>query len=210
MNNDLEKLSTRQKILDSATDLFAMKGYTETTVRELAAVVGVKEASIYNHFPSKNNILECILEEYLKFTTSFFDRGNLSALRENPTADNILSCMRFSFPKGQVDFYLKRLYVILQEQHRNPTVRAFMCERYILNTEQTFEMIVNKLKEFNVLRQDTDPDFWVKTHSSLIYAFTSRLLLGIGDSSPEFSGMGMIELLRNLYGTMLKTCGVEK
>ena len=208
MNNNPEKTSTKQKILDSATDLFAAKGYTETTIRELAAIVGVKEASIYNHFPSKNAILECILEEYSQFTDMFIDRGNLSALRENPTADTVFSCMRFSFPEGKEEYYLKRLYVILQEQHRNPIVRKFMSERYILNTERTFGMIINKLKELNVLRPDTDPDFWVKAHSSLIYAFTSRLLLGIGDSSPDFVGMGMTELLRSLYDLMLKTCGI--
>ena len=137
----------------------------------------------------------------------FIDRGNLSTLCENPTTDAILSCMRFSFPEGKEEFFLKRLYVILQEQHRNPIVRKFISERYILSTEQTIRMIINKLKEFSVLRPDTDPDFWVKAHSSLIYAFTSRLLLGIGDSSPDFNGMDMIELLRNLYDLMLKTCG---
>ena len=208
MDNNLEKTSTKQKILDSAADLFAAKGYTETTIRELAAAVGVKEASIYNHFPSKSALLECILEEYLQFTDMFIDRRNLSMLEKSPTADAIFSCMRFSFPEGKELFFVKRLYVILQEQHRNPIVRKFISEQYILSTERTFGMIINKLKEFNVLRPDTDPDFWVKAHSSIIYAFTSRLLLGIGDSSPAFSGKGMTELLRSLYDILLKTCGV--
>ena len=208
LNNDLEKTSTKQKILDSATDLFAMKGYTETTIRELAALVGVKEASIYNHFPSKNAILECILEEYAQFANSFFDRRNLSTLRENPTADDILSCMMLSFPEGKVESYLKKLCVVLQEQHRNPIVRKFISEQLILSTEQVSRTIVDKLKEFNILRPDTDPDFWAKTHSSLVYAFASRLLLGIGDSSSDFSGMGMTKLLWHLYDMMLKTNGV--
>ena len=208
MNNDLEKTSTKQKILDSATDLFAAKGYTETTMRELAAAVGVKEASIYNHFPSKNAILECILEEYeQQVTASIIDDERIHILRENPTADGILSCLRLAFPEDKVEYYLNRLYVVLQEQHRNPIVRKFVFEQIILSTEQVSRTIVDKLIEFHILRPDTDPDFWVKTHSSLIYAFASRLKLGIGDSSPGFSGMGMVEMLRNLYDVMLKTCG---
>ena len=211
LNNNLEKTSTKQKILESAIDLFAMKGYTETTIRELAAVVGVKEASIYNHFPSKNAILEYILEEYKQqITTVFFDQGGLAGLKENPTADGILSCMMLVFPEDKVDYYMKELWVILQEQHRNPVVRKFMSEEFILSTEQVLEAIIGKLKEFNILRPDTDPDFWVKAHSSLIYAFASRLLLGIGDSSPGFSGMGMIDLLKNLYDIMLKTCASSR
>ena len=208
MNNNLEKTTTRQKILDSATQLFAIKGYTETTVRELAAVVGVKEASMYNHFPSKNAILECILDEYSsQIVRGFFQKDKLPALKENPTAEGILSCMNLAFPIDKEEFYLKRLYVILQEQHRNPIVRKFMSEQFILKTEQILEIIINKLKEFNILRADTNPDFWIKLHSSLIYTYTSRTLLGIGDSTPGYSGMGMIELMRKMYNMMLETCG---
>jgi AcrR family transcriptional regulator len=210
-NLDNKQISTKQKILNSATHLFAIKGYTETTIRELAAVVGVKEASIYNHFPSKNAILECILEEYAsQIVRSFFEQDKLSALEEKPTSDSILSCMKLSFPKENEELYLKMLYVILQEQHRNPIVRKFMSEKFILSTERVLEAIINKLKEFNILRPDIDPDFWIKVHSSLIYTFASRTLLSIGDSSSEFSGMGMLELMRNLYDMMLKSCGSEK
>ena len=210
MNNDLEVISTKQKILECAIDLFAMKGYTETSIREIAAAVGVKEASIYNHFQSKNDILEYILDEYTQRIANFFlDQDKVSALKDNPNAVGILSCMRLSFPEDKKEYYIKKLYVILQEQHRNPMVRKYMAEEFILSTEQVLGMILNKLKEIHILRPDADLDFWIKTHSSLIYAFASRMLLGIGDSSQDFSGMGMSELLRNLYAIMLRTCGVN-
>ena len=206
MSNVLEKTSTKQRRLDSATRLFAMKGYTETTVRELAASVGVKEASIYNHFSSKSAILECILEDYASLV---FEREKLSTLADNPTAEGILSCLVLAFPEEKMEYYLQKLYVILQEQHRNPVVREFMSKRIILSGEQYFEAIINKLKEFNIIRQDTDPDFWVKIHSSLLYCFASRMLLGIGDNSPNYSGMNMFELMRELCDMMLKTCGTK-
>ena len=210
LDSNLKKRSTKQKILDSAIDLFAKKGYTETTVRELASLVGVKEASLYNHFPSKNAILEFILEEYSQITIDSFISDNLSSLSENPTADDILSCMTLFFPEGKEEYYLKELYVILQEQHRNPVVSKFMSEQFILRNEQAVKTIVIKLKEFRVLREDTEPDFWAKMHSSLLYTFSSRMLLGIGDNSPGYSGMDMVEMMRTIYDMMLKTCGVEK
>ena len=209
-DSDSDNRPTRQKILDCAVDLFAMKGYTETTIRELAAAVGVKEASIYNHFPSKISILEYILEEYSHITYASFDREKLSGLKDNPSPDSILSCMKVVFPEGREEYYLKRLYVILQEQHRNPMVRKFVSERIILSTEQVIGTIINALKEFGILRPDADPDYWVRVHSSLIYSFANRALLGIGDSAAGFSGMGMSELLRNLYDLMLKTCGAHR
>ena len=207
---DSKPESTRQKLLNNAIQMFAARGFTETSVRELAAAAGVKESSIYNHFPSKNAILECILEEQAQIAKDLFERDKLAALEDNPTADGILSCLRLAFPKGKEEYYLKQLYVILQEQHRNPLVREFVSEKLILGTEDALRTVICKLKEFNKLRPDTDPDFWVKTHSSLIYAFASRMLLGIGDQEPDFSGPGMEELLRIMYSMMLEVCGAEK
>ena len=210
MDDELERIPTKQKIVDCAIDLFASKGYTETTIRELAAAVGVKEASLYNHFPSKNAILEYILAEYSQFTRTAFERDKFSVIKNNPTAEGILSCMTLSFPEGKTEHYLKELYVIFQEQHRNPVVRKFISEHYILGNEQTIRTMIYNLKELGILSPGTDPDFWAKMHSSLLYSFASRLLLGIGDSAPDFSGLNMTEMLRNMYDMMLKTCSNTK
>ena len=48
---------TRQRILDVALDLFVEQGYEETSLREIAARVGVTKAALYYHFRSKDEIL---------------------------------------------------------------------------------------------------------------------------------------------------------
>lgn len=205
--NDTERIPTKQRILDNAVNLFAVKGYTETTIRELATASGMKEASIYNHFQSKSAILEHILEEFSRISLDSFIKDKLVMLKENPTAGGILDCMKLIFSEGKEDYYLKELYVIFQEQHRNPMVRKFVSEGIILSTEHVIRTIIITLKDIGILRRDTDSDFWVKMHSSLVYTFASRSLLGIGDSSPGFSGMGLMDMLWNMYNLMLKTCG---
>jgi AcrR family transcriptional regulator len=54
--------STEQRILDVATVFFYEKGYHATTMREVAARVGIKAGSLYNHFPSKEALLFEIAE----------------------------------------------------------------------------------------------------------------------------------------------------
>ena len=189
-----------------ATNLFAAKGYTETTIREIASAVGLKGASIYNHFPSKNAILECILEDYRVYSTGDFDTEGIRAmLRENATPDGILGCLQLAFPENKAGYLLKALCVILQEQHRNLIVGSFISGN-ILRSEQYLKTVIDLLKELHIIRQDTDPDFWAKTASSLFYAFSNRFLLGVGDNAANFSGMGMEDLLRALFDLMLKTC----
>ena len=207
MENDRNKIPTKQKILECATDLFAEKGYTETSIRELAAAVGLKEASIYNHFLSKNAILESILEEYSELTRAAFEPEQLNNLKNNPSADGILSCMQLVFKEGKEKYHLQQLYVILQEQHRNPTVGKFLSDHFILGNENVVKEIINILKDYGVLKQDTDPDYWAKIHSSLLYTFASRMKLGIGDQSKEFKGLNMADMLWQTYDMMLKLYG---
>ena len=221
-DNGQDKISTRQKILDCAVNLFASKGYTETSIRELAAAVGLKGGSIYSHFPSKQAILDYILEDYSALNSDTFNaEAASSTLREHPTADGVLACLRLSFPEGRDEYYLKVLCVILQEQHRNPDIRDFVSKRVILNAEHDISAVLQMLKDMNIIRQDANIDFWMKTSSSLLYAFASRRMLGIGDNSPSipgmesagatnFSGMGMVDLLRYLFDMLLETCGVKK
>ncbi|WP_308257279.1 TetR/AcrR family transcriptional regulator [Pseudonocardia lacus] len=55
----------RAVILDSAARLFARKGFAATTVREIADSVGVLSGSLYHHFPSKDAIVDEVVDGYL-------------------------------------------------------------------------------------------------------------------------------------------------
>lgn len=54
--------AARERILDSALELFSEKGYAATTVRDIAGAVGVKAASLYNHFEGKQGIFDALIE----------------------------------------------------------------------------------------------------------------------------------------------------
>lgn len=49
--------TTEARIRIAATELFYDRGFHATTMRDIAARVGIKAGSVYNHFPSKQDIL---------------------------------------------------------------------------------------------------------------------------------------------------------
>ncbi len=57
MSNKLSKEDTRSRIIKAATKLFAENGYQQTTIAEIAKMVGLAEGSIYEHFRGKEEIL---------------------------------------------------------------------------------------------------------------------------------------------------------
>ncbi|HWS30227.1 MAG TPA: TetR/AcrR family transcriptional regulator [Clostridia bacterium] len=55
-------MTTKEKILYEALDLFSVKGFGAVSMRDIAAKVGIKESSLYNHYSSKQAIFDGILE----------------------------------------------------------------------------------------------------------------------------------------------------
>jgi TetR/AcrR family transcriptional regulator len=58
--------SVRQRLLETATALFAQKGYAATTVREIVVDAGVTKPALYYHFGSKEGIYLAILADSFK------------------------------------------------------------------------------------------------------------------------------------------------
>lgn len=64
-----EQRDRRSIILERAAELFAEKGVSATTVREIAEAVGMLSGSLYHHFKSKDDMVDAIVMKYLKDIT---------------------------------------------------------------------------------------------------------------------------------------------
>lgn len=73
----------RERILETACDLFYRQGYRATGINQIIAESGVAKASFYDHFSSKDTLLEAYVEE--------MSRREMEDLREQvlsrPTAE---------------------------------------------------------------------------------------------------------------------------
>ena len=55
---------TRQRILQTAAQVFAEKGYARATTRALAAAAGVNEVTLFRHFGTKQNLFAAVIEQF--------------------------------------------------------------------------------------------------------------------------------------------------
>jgi len=53
---ETKKLQTRQMIAESAMGLFVRRGFDHVTVGEIARAAGVSEKTVFNYFPTKEDI----------------------------------------------------------------------------------------------------------------------------------------------------------
>ena len=57
-------MTARDEILDAAGELFTTLGYAGTTTRTIAESVGIRQASLYHYFKTKDDILCALLEPF--------------------------------------------------------------------------------------------------------------------------------------------------
>ncbi len=131
MKPDAENMSTRDRIFAAAVNLFSTRGYHGTSIREIAREVGIKESSIYNHFPGKDGILEAILDYYQEgFRTASSSLEEMEELLEG-----------FSDP---VELWLAAGFEFMKKlpPYTEPISRILMnemflderCRRFVLHT----------------------------------------------------------------------------
>jgi len=115
----MEYKNTQQKIFDAAVELFYQKGYAGTSVREIARMVGIKESSIYNHYSNKEEILDCILDDFKKGIAS-----------NRPSENELVNLVAAISPAEIIKLIFLR-YVRNEDVKIDKIARIIFIEQYI-------------------------------------------------------------------------------
>ncbi len=70
---EMNKISTREKIIKTADQLFYENGFDHTSFADVAAKVGISRGNFYHHFKSKDDILKAVIERRRKNTLDMID-----------------------------------------------------------------------------------------------------------------------------------------
>ncbi|GAA2710108.1 TetR/AcrR family transcriptional regulator [Actinoplanes palleronii] len=88
----LPAATAREEILDAAAELFAQRGYAATSTRLIAERVGIRQASLYYHFNTKEQILAELLEATVRPSLAFAAELAAQGL---PPADALHALVRY-------------------------------------------------------------------------------------------------------------------
>jgi len=75
-------VSTRQRLINAAIELFAVQGVTETTTRQIAELAKVNEVTLFRHFSNKHGLLLAVISE----SPVFKDLGESLRKQANQTS----------------------------------------------------------------------------------------------------------------------------
>jgi AcrR family transcriptional regulator len=185
--------STKDIILDIAIELFAEKGYNRVSIREIAKAVGIKGSSIYNHFKSKEDIMETMLSLYMeesdKYFGGFYMDMNIDNLIESITIEEMLEkSLLMSIGFMGVPKVNKIFKVITAELSYNSKCREFFLREFITVPRVTLREIFEKLIECGKVKAEDPELLAMEFYSFVIYKFYEDYILR-GENSIDFEKM---------------------
>jgi AcrR family transcriptional regulator len=83
---ETKKLATRHQIAGEAMRMFATRGFDRVTVAQIAAEAGVSEKTVFNYFPTKEDIFFDEVPERLRTLTD--------AIRNRPSGMTVLESLK--------------------------------------------------------------------------------------------------------------------
>lgn len=144
-------LKTREKILKVATKLFAKYGFAGTSMDEISERVGIKKASLYHHFPSKQDIYFELVDRVLTEVLNIFQ---ISFSSDDIVKDSEMFFMKIMDYISNNQDYIKILVRELLDE--NIPVRQ-LSQEYVPKLLDFGEKILNEGVKRGVFRKGIDP-----------------------------------------------------
>ena len=158
----MDRGNTKQEILEASLELFSVQGFEATSISQIAGAVGIRKASLYSHFESKQAILDTIVKNVLEqygahsiFARADWEKeaGNLP-LTANEAVEMIQGQLRYILHNPAIQRARKMLVI---EQFQNPELAKLQTKQNYSDVMQYFTGLTKCLIQKGVLTED-DPE----------------------------------------------------
>ena len=183
----MDRGNTKQEILEAALDLFSVQGFEATSISQIAGAVGIRKASLYSHFESKQAILDAIVKDVLEqyaahsiFARTDWENPSVTMEKQVLTSDTasqmILGQIRYILHDPHISKARKMLVI---EQFQNPELAKLQTRQNYTDVMQYFTGLVKYLIRRGVLAKE-DPEIMAAQLSLPVSAW-----IGLCDREPE-------------------------
>ncbi|MHB0877477.1 MAG: TetR/AcrR family transcriptional regulator [Anaerolineae bacterium] len=164
----------RNQIMEAAVDVFAAKGFSRATTREIAAAAKVSEGTIYNYFTGKADILTALVLRLVEMKG--FNRGLAHDPGEAP--ESVLRRTietRMRLIEQNLPIFQAILSEVLVDKELGRCIRERLAEQALL----PLEGYLNELVDRGLLRPINVP-LVVTTMQGMFFGLLVLRLLGEG------------------------------
>ena len=173
---------TKQSIFDVCVRLFSEKGYDAVSMNEIGAAVGVTDSAIYNHFESKEAILNAILSTFRRKLSGYIlKKGQVDRYIEINTPRQLLERCVGRFVADDMEFMAHAYRIVLRENLVNQMASELIITQLHEETAKSIQYVLDSLiKRGSIPAMDTWSFalLWTQSMFSAAVVWISRLFNG--------------------------------
>lgn len=176
----MEKQKTKQRILDAALELFSTQGFEATSIAQIADAVGVRKASLYSHFDSKQDILDRLIESIMEDYTKHSVRSLADRIGDELDPDGVVQLVTEQIRYTVHDEHVSRARKMLTiEQYRNSQLAELKTRQSYTDVLAFAEALMERLVSEGKLKPlDTQM-------MAAQFAFPISVWMSLCDREPE-------------------------
>lgn len=148
----LKKKKVRDKIVASATKLFAKQGYFCTSVNQIAKNAEIAVGTIYVYFDSKDEILIDLFLDYFKKLMeeikNMFEKSNKEPL------EKLLDALRYMVNKFSEDIDMAKVFLV--ELRQSNKALNFIAPKIQKDYEELIKNLLDEAKGDGLLKENID------------------------------------------------------
>ena len=170
---------TKERILETALEMFSQNGYAGTNIRELSASLGLVKSGVYKHYESKEAIWNALLDEMIAYYGEHFGSSeHLPPVPDSPEGLVTMTMQMVNFTVHDERIIMTRKVLTL-EQFRDVRARELATKHFLTGLTEIFTRIFTSMMDKGLLRRD-DP-------AMLAFAYTTPIsaLIHLCDREPE-------------------------
>jgi len=137
---------TKQSIFDVSVKLFSEKGYDAVSLREIAGEVGITNAAIYNHFNSKNDILNDIFAVFKRKLDGYLlKKAQVDRYIETDTPRQLLERCIGRFTESDMEFMANAYRITYREYLNNQLASELILIQLHERTAKSIQYVLDSL-----------------------------------------------------------------
>ncbi len=172
--------NTKERILETALELFSEKGYSDTNLREITARLGMTKSAFYKHYESKEALWDALvgrMEEY--YGETFASKSNLPEIPDSWEGFRLLAVNKFDVTiRDESIVTVRRL--ILEEQFRDEKIKRVAANHFLTELEMIFTHVFGGMIEKGLISESKDPEML-----AFSFAMPISALVQLCDREPE-------------------------
>lgn len=143
--------NSKQRILDAAFEHFVQQGYEGASLNDIAETVGIRKASIYTHFKSKEAIFLQLLQDAVNAETAFMSACFLTHPQDSLPGESYLNQFKARYDQAITARFVIRIAYV--PPHGLMAEVAQVYEHYLEQLRQCYLQHVEPLAFASELRE---------------------------------------------------------